>query len=93
VINELRSYGADVHVHDPVADPREAIHEYGVTLTPWDGLPRAHALVAAVAHREYQARPVRDYVAKLEPRGLFIDVKCQADAAALREQGIGVWRL
>src|SRR5690242_15333959 len=93
VIRELASYGADVHVHDPVASAEEAVHEYGVTLTPWDKLPRAHALVMAVAHREYAARPVRDFVAKLEPQGLFVDVKCQADAAALREHGLSVWRL
>jgi len=93
VIRELASYGADVHVHDPVANAEEAVHEYGVTLTPWDKLPRAHALVMAVAHREYGARPVRDFVAKLEPQGLFVDVKCQADAAALREHGVSVWRL
>ncbi len=32
VIRELQSYGAQVHVHDPVADPEEAMHEYGVQL-------------------------------------------------------------
>jgi len=93
VITELRSYGADVHVHDPVADADEAVHEYGVTLTPWDRLPRAHAMVMAVAHRQFAARPCGDFVAKLEPGGLFVDVKCQADAAALREHGVSVWRL
>ena len=93
VINELRSYGADVHVHDPVADAEEAVHEYGVTLTPWERLPKAHALVVAVAHREYGMRPVRDFVDKLEPGGLYVDVKCQADAGALREHGVSVWRL
>jgi UDP-N-acetyl-D-glucosamine/UDP-N-acetyl-D-galactosamine dehydrogenase len=93
VIHELQSYGADVYVHDPVADPDEAVHEYGVTLTPWERLPKAHALVAAVAHRDYQSRPVREFVDKLEPGGLFVDVKCQANPAALREYGVSVWRL
>jgi UDP-N-acetyl-D-galactosamine dehydrogenase len=93
VINELRSYGADVYVHDPVANPDEAVHEYGVTLTPWEALPKAHALVVAVAHREYQARPVHELVDKLEPGGLFVDVKCHANPAALREYGVAVWRL
>ena len=32
VIRELESYGANVVVHDPVADGAEARHEYGVTL-------------------------------------------------------------
>ena len=93
VVRELRVVRRDVHVHDPVADPAEARHEYGIELEPWDALPRAHAIVAAVAHREFRARPLADFVAKLEPGGMYVDVKCQSDAAALRERGIDVWRL
>ena len=93
VVRELESFGATVHVHDPIADPAEAKHEYGVDLTPWDALPRAHAIVAAVAHREYAQRSVDDFVAKMEPNGLYVDVKSQADMAALRSRGIQVWRL
>jgi UDP-N-acetyl-D-glucosamine/UDP-N-acetyl-D-galactosamine dehydrogenase len=93
VINELRSYGADVHVHDPVASVDEAVHEYGVALVPWERLPRAQAVVLAVAHREFNARPIDDFVEKLEPGGLFVDVKCQADAASLQARGVSVWRL
>jgi UDP-N-acetyl-D-glucosamine/UDP-N-acetyl-D-galactosamine dehydrogenase len=93
VINELRSYGADVHVHDPVANVDEAVHEYGVALVPWERLPRAQAVVLAVAHREFNARPIGDFVEKLEPGGLFVDVKCQADAASLQARGVSVWRL
>jgi UDP-N-acetyl-D-galactosamine dehydrogenase len=93
VINELRSYGADVCVHDPVADSREAVHEYGVELLTWQDLPRAHAIVLAVAHRAFSERPVAEFADKLESGGLFIDVKSQADAEALRERGFGVWRL
>jgi UDP-N-acetyl-D-galactosamine dehydrogenase len=93
VVRELESYGAKVSVHDPVADPADAVQEYGVELVPWERLPRAAAMVAAVAHREYGSRPVDDYVAKLVPNGLFVDVKCQMDAAALRSRGVRVWRL
>jgi len=93
VINELRSYGAHVHIHDPVANADEAVHEYGIELTSWDALPRGHAVIMAVAHREFNARPIEDYLAKLETGGLFVDVKCQVDADSLRAQGISVWRL
>src|SRR5690606_20879585 len=51
ITNELRSYGARVHVHDPLADAEAAMHEYGVSLMPWNELPRAGAIVAAVAHK------------------------------------------
>jgi UDP-N-acetyl-D-galactosamine dehydrogenase len=93
VIRELESYGVTVHVHDPVALPEEAKHEYGVDLIPWEHLPKANAIVAAVAHSEFRQRPLDDYVAKLSAGGLFVDVKCQADAAALQSRGVQVWRL
>ena len=93
VVHELASFGVTVHVHDPVADAAEALHEYGVTLTPWEALPRAEAIVAAVAHRAFKQRPIDDLVEKMVPGGLYVDVKSQADAATLRARGIQVWRL
>ena len=93
VVRELASFGASVHVHDPVADPADALREYGVQLTPWDELPRADAIVSAVAHRAYEQYSAEALVAKLVPNGVYVDVKCRADAAALRAHGIQVWRL
>jgi UDP-N-acetyl-D-galactosamine dehydrogenase len=93
VVQELASYGLTVHVHDPVADAAEAQREYGVELKAWEDLPRAQAIVAAVAHREFKQRPPGDYVDKLQQGGLYVDVKCQADAAVLRSRGVNVWRL
>jgi UDP-N-acetyl-D-galactosamine dehydrogenase len=66
---------------------------YGVELLPWDALPRAHAVVAAVAHREFAQRPLADYAARLHAGGAFIDVKAQFDAQALRALGLRAWRL
>jgi UDP-N-acetyl-D-galactosamine dehydrogenase len=93
VIRELQSFGANVFVHDPLADPKEVEHEYGIRLTDWDDLPQAAAIVAAVAHQEFKKRPLDDFAAKLSPNGIYIDVKSQADAGALRARGIEVWRL
>jgi UDP-N-acetyl-D-galactosamine dehydrogenase len=93
VVRELTAFGARVHVHDPVADPAEAMHEYGLMLTPWDELPRADAIVSAVAHRALRGRSVDELAAKLVPNGVYVDVKSQVDAAALRSRGVKVWRL
>jgi UDP-N-acetyl-D-galactosamine dehydrogenase len=93
IVRELESFGARVSVHDPLADPGEAMHEYGVTLRPWNELPQACAIVAAVAHEEFRRRPIDDFVDKLRPGGLYVDVKCQADAQLLRDRGLRVWRL
>ena len=93
VINELRDYGVEVHVHDPVADSKEARHEYGLELESWENLPRAEAVIAAVSHRELIARPLTDFQSKLLQNGCFIDVKSQFDQTALRDAGYSVWRL
>jgi UDP-N-acetyl-D-galactosamine dehydrogenase len=93
VIRELESYGVTVHVHDPLASPQEAWHEYGVELVQWEHLPRANAIVAAVPHKNLLDRSIDEYVGKLAHGGLFVDVKCTADAPALRARGINVWRL
>ncbi|MDE1953033.1 MAG: nucleotide sugar dehydrogenase [Betaproteobacteria bacterium] len=93
VIHELRSYGVEVCVHDPIADSAEARHEYGVDLLAWDQLPRAAAIVAAVAHEPYRQKLIRDFLGKLEPRGVFMDVKAVFDATELRSHGVQVWRL
>jgi UDP-N-acetyl-D-galactosamine dehydrogenase len=93
VINELRTYGVEVFVHDPYADPEEAMHEYGVRLFGWDELPRADAIVAAVSHRALLDLPTEDFAQKLIKGGCFIDVKAAFDQAALVAAGIKVWRL
>jgi len=93
IIKELQSYGVDVHVTDPTADPEEAMHEYGVALERFDDLPRADAIVAAVAHREYKALAIDDFARKLVKGGAFIDVKACYSEVALREAGLRVWRL
>ena len=93
IIQELQSYGIDVQVHDPMAEAAEAKHEYGVTLRSWDELPQADAIVAAVAHKEFLVRPMKDYLSKVKGGGCFIDVKCQFDPNAVKESGLSLWRL
>jgi len=93
VIRELQSYGAEVVVHDPVAAPAEALHEYGVELVPWEQLPKAAAIVAAVAHRAFKARPTSDYLERLLPKAVVADVKSQFNAGDLIGNGVTVWRL
>ncbi|WP_310385901.1 nucleotide sugar dehydrogenase [Roseateles sp.] len=93
IVQELRSYGVEVFVHDPWADAAEAKRQYGVTLVPWETLPCADAIVAAVAHREFAERDAHDLSRKTIRNGCFIDVKSRFDSEALREAGLRVWRL
>ncbi|MBX3604266.1 MAG: nucleotide sugar dehydrogenase [Piscinibacter sp.] len=93
VINELRSFGAKVHVHDPLAESAECEHEYGIHLTPWEELPPAAAIVAAVAHAEYREMGLPAIAAKAIKGAVFVDVKSSYEPAALSAQGLRGWRL
>lgn len=93
IINELKSYGVDVLVHDPQANAEAALTEYGISLIGWSDLPRAHAVIAAVAHKQYQDFGAEEIAAKVVAGGCFIDVKSGFDPNALRRAGLSVWRL
>ena len=81
-------------MHDPVADAAgSASTSTASTLGRGIELPRAHAIVAAVAHREFTAPAGRRLCRQARARRLFVDVKCQADAAsAARSAASTVWQ-
>jgi UDP-N-acetyl-D-galactosamine dehydrogenase len=93
IISELRDFGVEVFVHDPEADPAEALHEYGIVLRRWEDLPRADAIVAAVAHKHYQSLGIEEIGRKVVRNGCFIDVKAGFDGATFEKAGLTVWRL
>ena len=61
VIRELQDYGINVQVNDPLADPVEVKHEYGIDLVSFEELVSAAAVVVAVAHQHYLEMPVEAY--------------------------------
>ncbi|WP_224981778.1 nucleotide sugar dehydrogenase [Geomonas agri] len=93
IIHELQDYGIEVQVSDPLADPDEARHEYGVTLTPADKLQVAEAVVIAVAHKEYRCLTPAQLTAMMKDSPLVIDVKGIFNPEQMAEHGIRLWRL
>jgi UDP-N-acetyl-D-galactosamine dehydrogenase len=55
VIRELKGFGADVSVFDPMADPAEVRHEYGVEMISEISNEPYNAVVLAVGHKEFEA--------------------------------------
>jgi UDP-N-acetyl-D-glucosamine/UDP-N-acetyl-D-galactosamine dehydrogenase len=75
VIRRLGELGHRVTVHDPLADPAEAEHEYGLAVAA-DALERRYDLVvAAVAHDSYAALADDRLAALVAPGGLLADLK------------------
>lgn len=93
LVRELREYGCDVIVHDPIANKVESMHEYGLELIDWDDLPVADAIVAAVSHFHYKKMSLAEILKKLQPGGVFIDVKSAYPADDIIRHGFLVWRL
>ena len=92
LVKEMQSYGCIVYVHDPKADPKEAYSEYGIELYDWSKLPKADAIIAAVAHTEYTEMPLEQLLAKLVSGGIFVDVKSAYSANKYRNLAFS-WRL
>lgn len=75
VIDELRSYSADVDVHDPWANPDQARHEYGLEMTDNPETGRYDAIVLAVAHRQFIDMGAERIRALGKPECVVFDVK------------------
>lgn len=79
VIARLAWLGHRVTVHDPLADPAEALHEYGIRLDA-AALDRTYdAVVAAVPHDAYVKLGLANAATLVRAGGLVADIK-------------GIWR-
>ncbi|MBT8470516.1 MAG: nucleotide sugar dehydrogenase, partial [Deltaproteobacteria bacterium] len=74
IIAELREYGIEPVVHDPMASAEEAVREYGIELRPFDAIADLDGLILAVPHRQYLDQLDR-VVASVRQGGLIVDVK------------------
>jgi UDP-N-acetyl-D-galactosamine dehydrogenase len=92
IVHELRQFGIEPLVHDPLADRDGKASECDVKLKPWSELVGLDALVLAVPHRELIARPVPELLAPLREGGVFVDLKSILDPASLRPD-IRYWSL
>jgi len=93
IIRELQDYGINVQVCDPLADPAEAVHEYGVDLVPFAGLKTADAVVIAVAHAEYCRLTSSQLLAMMNGAPLVVDVKGIYNRQEFEDCGVRFWRL
>jgi UDP-N-acetyl-D-galactosamine dehydrogenase len=93
IIRELQDYGINIQVHDPLADPAESLHEYGVQLTPLQDLQPAAAVIVAVAHKEYREMNVGQLQKLMGADPILIDVKCIYPQDEVQRAGMRLWRL
>lgn len=97
IIKQLNTYGIEPVVVDPWASERDAMHEYGVTLTKIEDVNDADCVIVAVAHNEFKALSLNE-IKKLfkqtdDGEKVIIDVKGLYKIEDLRASGMLWWRL
>ena len=94
IINELKDYGVNVLVSDPLADPDEAQSYYDVQLLPLEKLKNLDAAILAVMHKEYCEIGLAGITGMCaDNNALMIDVKGCFDPAEAKKLGVTYWRL
>lgn len=93
IVAELRQYGIDVVVHDPLIESADAEREYGICLATWESLKDFDGIVLAVPHRAYREMGSATLLRILKGNGgIVMDVKGLLDPRSL-PSGISYWRL
>jgi UDP-N-acetyl-D-galactosamine dehydrogenase len=94
IVKELRSYGVEVVICDPHADPHDVREEYGIELGKIDADHQVDTLIAAVSHSEYKTLPAARLRAMVRgDKPVFADVKSIFNRTELEALGFAVWRL
>ncbi len=94
IISELKTYGVDVVVNDPLADPDEALAHYGLEIKPLNTLGKADAVIVAVIHDEYKEMGL-SAIAGICHDGspIVIDIKSAFSHNEAKKLEILYWRL
>ncbi|MEO0322180.1 MAG: nucleotide sugar dehydrogenase [Myxococcota bacterium] len=92
IVSELEEYGVQVLVNDPMADPADAMHEYGIQLRQLDAFQQLDGVIIAVPHAAYRSRPVEELLAPLVDAGVVVDVRSILSPGTL-PRNIECWSL
>lgn len=97
IIKQLNTYGIKPVIVDPWASERDAMHEYGVTLTKMEDVKDADCVIVAVAHNEFKnlgLKGLARFFANGKPdEKVLIDVKGLYKVEDLSNTGYRWWRL
>ena len=94
IVNELREYGIEPLIVDPVADSDEAKKLYDVNFVNLDSVKEMDAVVLAVAHTEFSSMTMKDIDALFgKGKKVLIDVKGILDRKEYESASYSYWRL
>lgn len=74
IVKELKSFRLAVDVVDPYVDPDYLEEQTGIELVKVAPTQKYHVIIVAVPHRDYMKLDEQDFLDKLEPNGLIVDI-------------------
>jgi len=94
IVEELREYGVEVAVADPVADHDEMYREYGIESHSIEEINEVDAIIIAVAHNDFLKLDIEELKKKYRNgKHVLIDVKGVLESEAAVKAGYIYWRL
>jgi UDP-N-acetyl-D-galactosamine dehydrogenase len=89
---ELKQFGIEPLLHDPLVEPADALREHAMRLTALEELTQLDGLILAVPHKKYRDMGQGKLTEMLREGGVLVDVKSVLDPATMR-RGIRYWSL
>lgn len=94
IVRELREYGVEPMITDPLADIGETKRLYGIELVPIAEISSMDAVILAVAHKEYMDFSTLDFAGFFgKGNPVLIDVKGILDRWEYENKGYIYWRM
>ena len=98
VLKRLAEYGITTKVVDPVADKKEAKHEFGIELVDMEEVREADCLIFLVAHKQFKDLQMAEIDALYNQKSannqrVIIDVKSIFEANAFKSKDYIYWNL
>ena len=97
VLKRLAEYGIQTKVVDPVADQKEAKHEFGIDLVGMEEVQEADCLIFLVAHKQFKELQLAEvdalYNQQSQSKRVIIDVKSIFEANTFKDNDYIYWNL
>ncbi|WP_214846264.1 nucleotide sugar dehydrogenase [Exiguobacterium sp. S90] len=95
IVTELNEYGINPLIADPVADQKEAEHEYGIRFVEMDNFKDLDAIIVAVSHQEFKMLNLTQ-IEKMfsdKGKGILIDIKATISKEVVSKLNSTFWSL
>ncbi|NSW90272.1 MAG: nucleotide sugar dehydrogenase [Firmicutes bacterium] len=94
IVRELKEYGVEVHITDPIADKESTEKEYGIKIEEFDDVSDFDAIILAVCHNAYKSLDLEKLKGKYRNGSyVLVDVKGIFEREDAQRHGFLYWRL